>query len=258
MQYVRSILLFAAALLVGTTAAEAQLELHGRVIDDASGEPVAGAAVTLLNTRGRAMARYVANDSGIFSFTVERPQAMRFRAERVGYRQIVTPAFDPAGYAVFHVEVRMDVAAVLLAPLEVVARSRGSVSPTLAGFEHRRSSGAGWSISREEIAQRNVTRVSDILAMAPGVTINRRIVYMARAGNCPAQIYIDGSHINRPVGQLPGRRSGSITEMFPIDDLVRPSSVEGIEVFQGISRVPAEFLTPEAACGVVAIWTRRS
>jgi hypothetical protein len=43
-----------------------------------------------------------------------------------------------------------------------------------------------------------------------------------------------------------------------VDDLVSPLDVEAVEVFRGLSSVPPEFLTPEARCGVIAIWTRRS
>jgi hypothetical protein len=28
-------------------------------------------------------------------------------------------------------------------------------------------------------------------------------------------------------------------------------------VYRGLSGVPAEFLTPEARCGVIALWTQR-
>jgi outer membrane receptor for ferrienterochelin and colicin len=164
---------------------------------------------------------------------------------------------DIQGYTMYQVEVRLSATAMVLAPLEVVARSRGGITPTLAGFERRRLSGTGWFTTRAEIQRRNATSVSDILRSAPGISIQRRIVYMARAGGCPAQIYIDGFHINRPIRSVPGRRAPSSTEAFPIDEMVAPVSVEGIEVYQGLSTVPAEFLSPEAACGVVAIWTRR-
>ena len=44
---------------------------------------------------------------------------------------------------------------------------------------------------------------------------------------------------------------------FRIDEVISPGSVEGIEVYRGLSTVPAEFLNPDAECGVIAIWTRR-
>lgn len=36
-----------------------------------------------------------------------------------------------------------------------------------------------------------------------------------------------------------------------------PGLVEGIEIYRGLSTVPAQFLNSDAKCGVVAIWTRR-
>ncbi len=255
-------LLATAFLLLGATAADAQVHLHGRVIEDTSEQPIVGATVILQNAQGHRLARQITDEAGEFSFVVRGSGPIRLHAERIGYQRTTTPLLHFDGYTVYHVEVRLDIAAIVLAPLEVVARARSGVSPTLAGFDRRRRSGIGWYITREEIERRNPHRVTDLLAMAPGVMLrstgsgNRRTVYMARATNCPAQVFIDGFHINRTVS-MPGGSSRSTTEAFPIDEMVGPGSVEGIEVYQGLSRVPAEFLTPESACGVVAIWTRR-
>jgi hypothetical protein len=62
------------------------------------------------------------------------------------------------------------------------------------------------------------------------------------------QIFLDGMLITR------GSPGGEVL----IDDIVNPLDVEAIEVFRGLASVPPEFLTPDARCGVVAIWTRRS
>ena len=43
-----------------------------------------------------------------------------------------------------------------------------------------------------------------------------------------------------------------------VDELVQPMDVEVIEVFRGLGSIPPEFLTPQARCGVIAIWTKRS
>lgn len=260
MQYTHR-LLAAIFLLLWATVADAQVHLHGRVIEDASEQPIVNATVVLQDARGRRLARQITDELGQFSFVVSGNGPVRLQAERIGYQRATTPVLHFDGYTIYHLEIRLDIAAILLAPLEVVARSRSGVSPTLAGFDRRRRSGIGWYMTREEIERRKPNMVTDILAMVPGVWLqssgggSRRTVYMSRR-NCPAQIFIDGFHINRSV-PMPGGRSLSTTEAFPIDDMVRPGSVEGIEVYQGLSRVPAEFLTPESACGVVAIWTRR-
>ena len=71
---------------------------------------------------------------------------------------------------------------------------------------------------------------------------------MRRAGECPVQIFLDGMLATR------NNDGGGVL----VDDLVSPLDVEVIEVFRGLSSIPPEFLTPQARCGVVAIWTRRS
>jgi outer membrane receptor for ferrienterochelin and colicin len=79
----------------------------------------------------------------------------------------------------------------------------------------------------------------------------RREVYMGRTGDyCPAQIFVDGFLLN-------GRSRLTGDTEFTIDDAVSPASIEGIEVYRGLSSVPAEFLNPDSRCGVVVVWTRR-
>jgi hypothetical protein len=249
-------LLATALFLAGSTlVADAQVHLHGRVIDDTSEEPIAGAVVDLINAHGFRLQRRITDEWGQFSFSARGSGPVRLRAERLGYRATTSPPLHFDGYQVYSLELRLDVEAVLLAPLEVVTRAHSAGSPTLAGFHQRRQTGVGWYMTREQIEQRKASRLSDILAMVPGVSVRRSIVYMRRP-NCPAQVFVDGFHINRSP-PLPRGGRLSTTEMFPIDQVVQPGAVEGIEVYQGLSRVPAEFLSPEAACGVVAIWTRR-
>jgi hypothetical protein len=66
-------------------------------------------------------------------------------------------------------------------------------------------------------------------------------------GPCPVQVFLDGNQATRDV---PG---GDVD----IDELASPLDVEAIEVFRGLGSIPPEFLTPEARCGVIAIWTKR-
>jgi hypothetical protein len=77
----------------------------------------------------------------------------------------------------------------------------------------------------------------------------RNVVAMGRSAGvneCSgAQIYVDEFLIN------PGGA-------FAIDEVLLPPDVEGIEVYRGLSTVPAEFLSPLASCGVIVIWTRRA
>jgi hypothetical protein len=234
-------------------------ELLGIVVDNGSDEPIAGVRVEIIDDARRLLHTVDTDENGFFRVTRIRPGPFMLRVVRLGYRANSTPLWSIAGNQVLQVEVRLDAEAIVLAPLTVTS-SRRMVrpSPVLEGFRARAAVGIGHFITRADIERRQPGRITDILANVPGVHLdgggigNRRVVYLNRGpqGRCPAQVYVDGMLLNRMI--MRNRDAG-----FAIDDAVNPASVEGIEVYRGTAGIPAEFLTPEAQCGVVVIWTRR-
>jgi len=237
-----------------------ETQVQGRLIDDTTDEPIPGADVLLLDAFDELRARRTTDEFGRFTFQIRSHVGIRFRAERIGYHEVTTPILHLEEREFFSVEIRMDPDAVLLAPLEVVARSPSERSPIFSNFDHRVERGFGVYFTRDQIEEIQPVFVSDVIASVPGVRLEgsgrggQRTISMARTaaapgpggGLCRAQIYVDGRLVNRSSG-------GQIS----IDDVVTPEMVEGIEVYRGLSTVPAEFMTPEARCGVVAVWTRR-
>jgi hypothetical protein len=64
---------------------------------------------------------------------------------------------------------------------------------------------------------------------------------------CYAQVYLDGSLMNK---QRP-------TEPFDINS-INADDVEGVEWYSSAAQTPARYSSLNAACGVMAIWTRKS
>jgi hypothetical protein len=248
---------------LGATALSAQepVRVKGTVVDEQTGEPVPHVDIVVRASNDRFIRNVVADDKGEFQFTVVYHQGIWLAASRIGYADNRTPILWFDDHTYYEVEIRLDPSAVLLAPLEVVSRSQERRSPVLSGFDRRVRSGQGYYITRREIESRNAAYVSDLLAMVPGVRLqsagtgNHRVVQMARSASrgCPVQLFVDGMQVTRR------QTAGIGGEFFGIyvDDFVTPGSVEGIEVYRGLSTVPPEFLTPDANCGVIAIWTRR-
>jgi hypothetical protein len=235
------------------------VEVRGKVLDDATDRPIPGVTIVVADSYGQRLARRVTDDAGEFHLQIRNRTGVQVTADRIGYQRTSATFLPFDGGDFFIVEVRLSTQAVLLAPLEVVAKSERFRSPILFDFDRRARDGFGWYFTRQDIAAIRPAYVSDVIAAVPGVRLEtsgggnrRRTVTMARApmgmggGVCPVQIFVDGRLITR----------GPVMEV-PIDDLVTPEAVEGIEVYRGLSTVPAEFLTPNSRCGVVAIWTRR-
>ena len=243
------------------TAADGQTQIVGRVIDDVSARPLSGAEVTLRDVRGRLLRRMETTETGAFEFEVDRESAVRLEVRRLSYRPNTTPTLHFDDRKFFRVEVRLDPEAILLAPLEVIAWSAVDPSPALDGFRRRLESGMGIFITRDVIEARRPSSVVDLLREVPGVTVTgssvggRATVQVGRSlgRNCQTQIWVDGFLMNRRTRSPTGFSAAD----YRIDDVVSPLSVEGIEIYRGLSSVPAEFLNEDAECGVVAIWTRR-
>ena len=254
-------LLLGLFLVLSPTVAQGQTQILGRVIDDLTERPLGGAEVMLRTVDGRLLKRLETTETGTFEFDVDRVSSIRLEVRRVSYLPNTTPTLHFDGRKFFQVEVRLDPDAILLAPLEVIAWSAVDPSPFLEGFRARMKSGLGTFITRDVIEARRPAFIADLLRDVPGVTVSgggvggRPSIQIGRslASGCQTQIWVDGFLMNRRVQGPTGYSAAD----FRIDDTVSPLSVEAIEVYRGLSSVPAEFLNQDAACGVIAIWTRR-
>jgi hypothetical protein len=250
----------AAVLLCGAaTPAAAQIRITGTVIDDSTGAPVAGARVEMYDYWGqRRFVRQTSAD-GVFVIEMRRAGGYRLRTSRMGYAAAMTPMLYTEGSTFMNVEVRLKSDRVLLAPVTVLVRARARVAPMLDDFHARHRAGIGTFFTRDDITRIKPTYLTDLVAMVPGMWTSRSggsspVLYSRQATrggtDCPVQIFVDGRLMN------PRAPNGDVIGMT-LDEAVLPSSVEGVEVYKGLSTVPAEFLSEDARCGVVAVWTRR-
>lgn len=247
-------------LLLAVAPAGAQVRVEGRVIANDTGAPIAGADVTARSTTGRFLRHAVTDPEGRFAFIIQRTAAVELRANHAGYRGNTAPTLYFEEHTFLEVEIRLDPEIMLLAPLEIVGRAIDA-SPFLDDFRERVRQGLGVYITRSQIERRRPMFVTDLLRDVPGVQLHgdgagaRPLVSVGRSTStpCSARIFVDGLLLN-PTMMTP---SGPRADVFRIDDIVHPGSVEGIEIYRGMSTTPPEFLTADAQCGVIAIWTRR-
>jgi hypothetical protein len=119
----------------------------------------------------------------------------------------------------------------------------------MAGFYQRRDLGIGHFVSREKLEHDNPAQLTDVFRRLPGVQITstrfirNAVRFRGNGSACWPLVWLDGA-------PLP-------TAEFDIDFL-SPSSVEGIEVYSGISQVPPQFMGSRGlgSCGVIVVWSR--
>ena len=145
------------------------------------------------------------------------------------------------------VEVSLAVDPVVLAPIEVEARSRFLERQGVYWRLDR-----GWAdhlLTREELMERADPYLAEAFKHLPGFRVDRT-GYMAGLktySGCPIPVYLDG----RPVG-LAGLNMNDI----------QPEDVEFAEVYDH-GRVPARYLRgvdfrePPHLCGIVLLWSRK-
>ncbi len=211
-------------------------------VRDSLGRSISGAELTVDGTSVRG----VTDDRGEIRFTAVRGGPATVRIRRLGFKpKNVDVIVDPRVPATSIVT--LSPIAQVLAP--IVVKGGTNYTGRMAGFYQRRDLGIGHFISRERLEHDNPAELTDALRRLPGVqitstrTIRNAVRFRGNGGSCWPLVWLDGA-------PLPSAE-------FDIDFL-SPQSIEGIEVYSGVSQIPPQFMGARGlgSCGVIVVWSR--
>ena len=224
------------AFLALAGSAQAQTRLLSGVVKDSLGVPIYSAAIAI----GADVVR--TDSSGTFVVSLPRTDSVTIHVRRIGFEQ-VTFALSVDEAIGNRIEVVLNAIAQNLSAVEVQELEFRAMT-ILRNFDERRKTGLGVYITREDIERRNTHDVVELLRGQRGVTVDRggdvRFVRQASRA-CTPDVYVDGQ----------------FTPGLPLTTVLA-QDVEGIEVYSGISQLPAEFMRPgKFNCGAIVLWSRR-
>lgn len=212
------------------------------VVRDASGNALRGAEVS---ARGAPIATTGAD--GRFVLPAVPAGVVEVTVRRLGYRSRRADVRVPAGQAVV-LDVHLAPAPTQLSAVTVIAPRREVFEARLSGYEERRERGTGHYIVRDELERLSSASFLDVLRRVPGVRISTMGGSMwtrvrLRGATCAPMVFVDGFPASAGEFDL---------------SMVDPKSLEGVEVYNGMASIPADFVTStsEGRCGVVALWSR--
>ncbi len=216
--------------------------------------PVASARVVVAGTLAAAWS----GPDGWFVVGPVPPGVWRLQVSAIGY--VPTAAvLEVVAEDTTEVEVILERAPVTFKPLEVTAEA--PIPAILRGFYERRAQVTGHFITREEIERAQPRLFTDLLRTVPGLRFQAVRgpsggSFVAQSGRsavagggnlarnpCRMLYYVDG--VRFPV-------EGD----FGINTFVQPEDIEGVEIYNGTARVPIQFHSESAHCGVIVIWTQ--
>lgn len=273
-------------LLVGGPGLAFAQGVLGLVVDSTGRQPVAEAAVSLVAADQRVAARATTDQAGRYQLSVASPGWYHLEIQRVGFRRYASAPFELKRGVRRGIETRLAALPVELDPIEVTESAPAErPSLTRVGFYERQRSDFGRFITRDEIAERQARRFTELMGMVPGVRVlpgvggagryglQLRGSRISEGGVCQPRVYVDGLVMIRGDAEPRVQKRGvpgdpAATEVaaetvehdeIAVDDLVLPDDIEGIEVYRSSAQVPARFggSSTVTQCGVIVIWTRR-
>lgn len=238
-----SLVVFGCAFAPMAGAQAAAATVRG-VVRDASGRALAGARVVVLGSAPSVEAE--SGEDGAFSLAGVPIGPASIVARRIGFAPETLAVASATGRGTV-LQLRMQRLAV---PLDaVIVNGRNDLRGPLSGFYARRERGNGRFFTQEQIAQRNVSRMSDLLRTIPSMRIAQR-----RPGQ--QQFRLRGSTV-APLVWLDGAPMGA----GEVDlDSFDPRSFAAIEVYSGPATVPIEFAgarTMSTIGGTIVLWSLR-
>jgi len=227
--------------------------VRGRVLDDATSEPIATARVSLLDTARNRIATTLTDEHGAFVLRAREHGLHILEADRLGYRVQRSEPFDVAAEGVTGRDVRL-VARALEMDAIVVESYPGQLlhDGTIAGVYARRarspSVGGNRVLVRGDPDFDGAPSIGDLLPDA----IRPAPLWRSRAAWC-GYLYVDG----RETAFFGGEYKALFLSMSPRD-------VEAIEYYRDLTSAPIAIRPMESPgdmgrvrrCGILAVWTR--
>lgn len=239
-------------------------QVVGKVIDVESQRPVPGSTIVVKDSLGQVLVSASGNEAGNFQFSPQVSGTYQLQVSSVGYAAIerAIVVFEDQ---MLTVRVPLHVQPVELEGIEASVQAtprHGGMA--IAGFRARQAAGIGTFYDEADIEHRRPSRITDIVSRAPGMNVllsggravdvstGRSQGGLRRTDQCLPDLWLDGVKV-REGGYL-SARVGMATFL---NDLIQPEAVGGIEVYSGVSQIPAQFRGTTSMCGVVVIWSRR-
>lgn len=227
------------ALVPAIAAGQAVGSLRGVVHDSVAGV-VSDAQVGI---KGSAL-RTTTDDAGAFHLVGIPAGDAVIEVRRLGYHPMSSALTIAAGS-----ELRFDPALApvpeQLTPVQIHVRAE-AFDARLAGFNQRKSKHVGYFVTREKLDRMSSARFVDALREMPAVSVRTLrggvVTVSLRGARCAPLFFMDGFPATSGTMDL---------------DMIDLASVEGIEVYSGMS-IPPEFMLVSGSekCGVIAVWSR--
>lgn len=250
----RTAIVLVTCCIVGTTG-RAQLpdgagRITGVVRSASDSAPLSHATVVVKGTWKTAQT----NDSGAFAFNNVSAGSQRLEVRKLGFRAADTTLQVSLGVNT-SVDFRLTPLPQRLAEVEV--RGRKIMIPAhLQAVYERANRNHGTLITAEDIRRRNPLDTKAMLEGIAGVHVLNAWIIFARCSNpiggpspflTPPRVHV---YVNGGRGTV----VGDPAEAYAAIQDIHPSSIELMEVYTGIARIPVEYLAD--ACATVAIWTK--
>jgi TonB family protein len=211
-------------------------------VRDSAGGMLGGAEVTV----GGTALRVITDTAGRFRLLGVPLGPGTVHVRRLGYRArsvaVAVESGATASLAVALVRLPQELDPVL------VEASKQPSAKYLQGFYERRSKGHGYFVTREQIAARSWSELTDVLrSLVPAVRITSsrmaRNAVRLRGSRCAPLVWLDGAP--------------AMAGEFDLD-FISPETVSGVEIYPGPATVPVEFRSTRGleSCGVIVVWSR--
>ena len=248
----RAVLVPVCALLVLAARVAVAQTVHGQVLEQGTERPLAGARVSVANDSNHVLASATTDSAGTFLLSLPRAGTYALDVRHIGHFPGLSRPFPLARGEEYEPVMYLAVgtAAQPIAPVTVTERANRRADFG-RGFEERRTRGFGEFMTRAQIEKRGSTTAVELMRGMAGVQFSQGpggtdIAISSRGatgfGNgCRMEVYIDGI----PLGAQ------------PLAYAIRPSDIEGIEVYASAAEMPAQFKHGNAGCGAILIWSRK-